>query len=157
VSEAGRLEIGSIVRAHGIAGEVIVDLSTDRSERLAPGAEVHRDGRRLVVTSSRPHQHRWIVAFDGVADRDAAEALRGVLTADALDDPEALWVHEAIGAEVVTPDGVTHGRVVAVEANPAHDLLVLESGALVPVVFVVGWDGDRRLRIEPPDGLLDTV
>ena len=44
--------------------------------------------------------------------------------------------------------------VLAVEANPAHDLLVLEGGGLVPMVFVVEHEGDRVV-IDPPDGLLD--
>ena len=59
------------------------------------------------------------------------------LRAEPLDDPEALWVHDLVGAEVATPDGRTWGRVVGVLANPAHDLLELDSGTLVPVVFVI--------------------
>ena len=42
----------------------------------------------------------------------------------------------------------------AVEANPAHDLLVLDSGALVPMVFVVE-QRDGVVVIDPPDGLFD--
>ena len=73
-----------------------------------------------------------------------------------LDDaPDGeVWVHEVIGAAVVDRAGRDHGRVVAVEANPAHDLLVLENGGLVPMVFVVEHVGDRVV-IDPPDGLLD--
>ena len=58
-----------------------------------------------------------------------------------------------------TPTGVDHGPVVAVQANPASDLLELDSGALVPLRFVVGGvehDRDGRVvRVDPPDGLLD--
>jgi 16S rRNA processing protein RimM len=65
-------------------------------------------------------------------------------------------VHELVGAEVVDVDGVGHGRIEAVQDNPASDLLVLESGALVPLTFVVGWDERGvRLRIDPPPGLFD--
>ena len=53
-----------------------------------------------------------------------------------------------------TASGVTVGRVVAVEANPAHDLLVLDGGALVPMVFVVSTEPGVVL-IDPPDGLFD--
>ncbi len=109
------------------------------------------------MVSSRRHQHRWIVAFAGIDDRPAAEALHGrVLRAEPLEDADALWVHELIGAEVVTPDGRSWGRVESVEANPAHDLLVLDDGTLVPEVFVTDSTGlPARIVIDPPEGLLD--
>ncbi len=63
-------------------------------------------------------------------------------------------MHELVGSTVVDRAGVRRGTVVAVEANPAHDLLVLEDGTLVPMVFVVDQrDGD--VVIDPPDGLFD--
>jgi 16S rRNA processing protein RimM len=110
----------------------------------------------LTVRSSRPHQGKWLVVFEGVSSREAADALRDLeLHGEALEDPEALWVHELIGAEVVDIASVACGRVTGVLANPADDLLELDSGALVPVRFVVGWDDGRRLVIDPPEGLLD--
>jgi len=113
----------------------------------------------LVVVGSRPHQGKWLVAFDGVGSREAAEALRGtVLRAEPMDDPDALWLDEVIGVVVRTVDGEACGTVVEVHPNPAADLLVLDGGALVPTTFVVGWagdDGDRHLSIDPPAGLLD--
>ena len=74
-------------------------------------------------------------------------------------DPDALWVHELVGRHgSSTPPGVDRGRVVAVVANPASDLLELESGALVPLRFVVGGvettPAGRRVRVDPPEGLL---
>ncbi len=149
------LEVGRVVKPHGLRGEVNVKLITDRSERLAPGTVLHTEHRTLVVESSRPFQAGFLVVFTGIGDRDGAEALRGVtLSAPPLDDPETLWIHELIGAEVVDVDGGTHGRVVAVEANPASDLLVLASGALVPLVFVVDRS-PAQVVIDPPAGLLD--
>ena len=107
------------------------------------------------VVRSSPHQGRWIVAFAGVDDRDAAERLRGVvLRAEALDEQGTLWVHELIGAEVVDAAGTVHGRVEAVQANPASDLLVLEDGRLVPLTFVVS-SGEGRVVIDPPPGLME--
>ena len=135
----------------------MVTLTTNRGERLDPGAVVHAGERTLTVVSSRLHQGRHLVRFDAVDDRTAAEALRGVvLSADALGaapDGE-LWVHELIGATVVDRSGRERGTVVAVEANPAHDLLVLEGGGLVPMVFVID-ERDGRVVIDPPAGLLD--
>jgi 16S rRNA processing protein RimM len=151
------LEVGRIGKAHGLRGEVTVSLTTDRTERVEPGAVLHAGDRRLTIVSSRPHQGRWIVAFDGVVGRDAAEVLRGdVLRAEPLDDPDALWVHDLVGAEVVTTGGTSCGRVTEVIANPAHDILQLDSGRLVPVVFVVDESGlPDRLVIDPPAGLID--
>jgi len=155
---AGYLEIGRIGRPHGLRGEVMVSLTTDRLERLAAGSTWWIGGRALTVTAARAHQGRYAVKLSGVDDRDAAAALTGFrihaapLT-DIVDD-DVIWAHEVIGAEVVDRAGRRCGRVEAVQANPAHDLLVLEGGALVPVVFVVAH-GDGRVVIDPPEGLLD--
>jgi 16S rRNA processing protein RimM len=64
------------------------------------------------------------------------------------------WVHELVGATVVLVDGTEVGTVAEVESNPASDLLVLDSGPLVPVVFVVD-QAPGRLTFDPPEGLLD--
>ena len=85
----------------------------------------------------------------------AADALRDtVLMAEPIDDPDGLWVHRLIGAEVVDPAGTVVGIVGAVEANPASDLLVLDTGALIPLRFVVGQE-PGRLVVDLPAGLLD--
>lgn len=150
-----RLEVGRITKPHGIRGEVVVVLTTNRPERVAPGARLDAGDRELVVLASRPHQGGHLVAFEGVADRTAAERLRGrVLRAEPLDDPDELWVHELVGAEVVERDGTPRGRVVALVANPAADLLELDSGALVPLTFVVERAAGRVV-VDPPAGLFD--
>jgi len=157
------LEVGQVVKPHGLKGEVIVSMITNRpEERLAPGFVLSSDRGDLTVRSSSPHLGRWIVAFAGVVDRDGAEALRGtVLMAEPLadgaddDDDGTLWIHQLIGAEVVGVDGRSYGSVEAVEANPASDLLVLPGGKLVPLVFVVSGPTAGRLVIDPPLGLLD--
>jgi 16S rRNA processing protein RimM len=149
------LEVGHIGRAHGLRGDVVVGLTTDRLERVAPGARLVTDAGDLEVLASRPHQDRWIVSFAGYDSRDAAERLRGLtLRAEAVVDPDEMWVHDLVGAEVVTTAGDAVGRCTGVVANPASDLLELESGALVPVVFVVDHAPDR-VTIDPPEGLFD--
>lgn len=150
------LEVGRITKAHGLRGEVVVFLSSDRTERVEPGSELQTERGPLVVQASRPHQDRWIVTFAGISSREAAEAARGlVLSAAPLEDPDALWVHELIGCTVVTPDGVERGVVESVLDNPASDLLVLDSGAMVPVVFVVDRPVGRTLQVDTPEGLFD--
>ncbi len=144
-----------MIKPHGLRGEVVVELVTNRTERVAPGSVLSSPAGELRVTRSSPHQRRWIVAFEGVSDHEGAEALRGaVLSAEPLEDPDALWVHELVGTEVVGVDGRPYGTVVSVEANPASDLLVLEAGALVPLRFVVAR-GPGRVVVDPPEGLLE--
>lgn len=95
--------------------------------------------------------------FEGVDDREGADTLRGRLVeAEPLDEaPEGeFWVHELIGSEVRDRSGAALGKVVAVEANPTHDLLVLDGGALVPMVFVVSHESGVVV-VDPPDGLFD--
>ena len=153
------LEVGRIAKAHGIKGEVLVALTGDRTERVAPGAVLRTaGGRDLGVRTASSHQGKWIVAFEGVPTRTDAEALHGqALFAEPLEDPDALFVHDLIGSTVVdAASGAEVGVVEAVEANPASDLLVLRgSGALIPVRFVVDRDADGRLRVDLPEGLLD--
>lgn len=151
------LEVGRVVKPHGLNGETVVDLVSNRVERLAPGSVLDSDAGALVVTRSRPFQGRWLVFFDGVHDRPSADALRGVvLRAEPMDDdPEALWVHELVGAEMSrASDGVSVGRVVSVVSNPASDLLELDDGHLVPVRFVVAHE-KGRVVVDAPDGLFD--
>lgn len=150
-----QLEVGRIHRAHGLKGELVVSLVTNRAERLAPGSVLTAGGADLEVEAARPQGDRWIVRFAGIDTREEAEAMRGrVLTADALDDPDELWVHQMIGARVVEADGTERGVVEAVLANPASDLLELDTGALVPLTFVVEQTDDT-LVIDPPPGLFD--
>jgi len=150
------LEIGRIAKAHGLRGEVNVVLVSNRTERLDPGSVLSSDVGDLVVESSRPHGDRWLVTFAGHRDRSAAEALRGLeLRAEPLEDPDELWVHDLVGCRVVSADGIERGVVTAVQDNPAADLLVLDNGALVPVVFVVDGPVDGTVRVEVPDGLFE--
>jgi 16S rRNA processing protein RimM len=150
------LEVGRITKTHGVRGDVLVLLTTERTERVAPGTVLHTDRGDLTVVRSSPHQDRWIVHFDGIEVREVADGWRGVvLRAEAVDDDDdAMWVHELVGSSVVLLDGTVVGTVQEVEANPAADLLVLDTGALVPVVFITDR-ADGTLTIDPPDGLFD--
>ena len=151
------LEVGRVGRAHGLRGEVHVVAVSNVVERFAPGSRLFVDDRPLTVKSSRPAGSGWVVQFAGVEGRDAAEALRGKSVRaeelDAVPDGE-MFVHDLIGAEVRDRSGTRIGQIESIQANPAHDLLVLDSGALVPSVFVV----DREpgvVVVDLPEGLLD--
>jgi 16S rRNA processing protein RimM len=149
--------VGRIVKPHGLRGDVIVKLTTNRDERMAKGSVLSDEsGRQFLVVRSSSHQGRFIVTFEGVNGIDAADALRDTaLFASPLDDPDELWVHDLIGSQVEDTHGAELGVVVGVEANPASDLLVLDGGGLIPLRFVVGNDPGVRITVDIPDGLLD--
>jgi len=156
------LAVGRISSAHGVRGEVSVHKLTEVEERFAKGSILQlEDGRRLTVDMTRPHQRSLLVKFEQVADRTQAEALRGqvlLVPSDASPEPPegAFWVHQVVGLEVVTEDGRSLGTIVEVQANPANDLWVTESGALLPAIrdLVVGVDLDAgRVTVREMPGL----
>ncbi len=157
MDENGLLLVGHVRKAHGLKGEVVVRLSTNRDERVAKGARMIVGDTELTVKSSRPKDADFLVTFVGVTTREQADELRGSeLHAEPLDDPDELWVHELIGCRVVDQDGVDRGEIAAVQANPASDLLVLDSELLIPTVFVIDADVDAAVvNVDVPDGLFD--
>lgn len=169
------LVVGRIAKAHGITGELVVEVRTDDPEhRFAVGNRLRlknsRAGldREAVITSVRPHTGRLLVRLDGVADRDSAEALRGGLfVVDSADlpeiaDPDEFYDHQLEGLAVRTVDGQSVGRVVEVLHTPGGELLAVrtESGREVLVPFVSDIVtavslSDGTVDIDPPEGLLD--
>jgi len=165
-----QLIVGRIVRPHGIRGEVIVEVRTDDPrDRFVAGRTLATDsGDALTIEELREHQGRLIVAFAGVADRDGAEALRGVLLCvDSAElsppaDPDEFHDHQLVGLAVVSPAGETLGEVVRIDHAPASDLLVLRrpdgGAALVPFVRAIVPEVDLaggRVVVDPPEGLFD--
>ena len=150
------LEVGRILRAHGVQGEVVVRFTSDREERRAVGAVVEGPHGDLTVERARHTPGGdWVVKYVEVPDRSAAEGMHGsILRAEAIDDPDELWVHELLGATVVDQDGCERGIVAEVHEGVAADLLVLDTGQLVPVTFVVAH-GPGRIEVDAPEGLFD--
>ena len=160
--------IGRIGRAHGIRGELNVEIRTDEPERrFAPGSSIICDGRPLTVESSRHHSGRLIVAFDEVPDRTAAEHLHGsILEAEVdeterPDDPDEFYDHQLVGLQVHGPDDAVVGTVTSVVHLPEQDTLVVDADgrevlvpfvtALVPIVEVA----EGYVRLADVAGLLD--
>ncbi len=157
----GLLEVGRIGKPHGVKGDVFVSLTSDVDERRRVGArfEVTSGDRTLTleIASLRAQGDRYVVHFVGVDDRTGAEHLTNkFLYAAPVADDSALWVHQLVGSRVVDVDGGDWGRCVAVVENPAHLILELEDGMLVPVPFVESCDGDTTV-IRPPQGLREAL
>jgi 16S rRNA processing protein RimM len=162
--------VGRIVKAHGIRGEVVVDVLSDVPGRFDVGADVQLDGRPVSVIGSRPHQGRLLVRLEGVEDRSAAERLRGqVFEAEAADvsDADAYYAHELVGMPVVDADGADLGTVSALIELPesaGYDLLEVRRSDgetwLLPAVdeYVeveeAPGGGDRLAVVDPPEGLI---
>jgi 16S rRNA processing protein RimM len=172
---ADPIVVGRLGRPHGLRGEFLVHVRTDVPERrFAPGAVLNSSAPgfpALTVAASRIHSGRWLVRFEEVADRTAADVVRGaVLTIDADavgsagDDPddEAWWDSELIGLSVLTVAGEKVGAIADVLHPPGGDLLAIRTeedaevfvpfvSELVPTVDVPGG----RVVIDPPAGLLE--
>jgi 16S rRNA processing protein RimM len=170
--------VGRVGRAHGVRGDVAVEVRTDDPERrFMPGARLRTSSSTaatptvVTVETARWHSGRLLLHLVGVDDRTAAESLRGVLLQVEVDpdetpaDPEEFYDHQLVGLAVVDRDGTAIGSVVDV-LHGAQDLLVVEheaaaSGAqrsLVPFVQVLVPEVDLdagRLVVDLPDGLLD--
>jgi 16S rRNA processing protein RimM len=186
------LVVGHIGKPHGIRGEVLVTVRTDEpEERFVAGSvfttEVPRDRRvstgpaatsapgaafqvpeKLTLESLRWHQGRVIAQFEGIHDRNVAEALRGVLlqvdSADVAppEDPDEFHDHQLVGLRVEAVDGPVLGSVARIDHAPAADLIVLDKAdggtVLIPFVSRLVPTVDLaagRVIVDLPEGLLD--
>lgn len=159
--------VGRIGRAHGVKGEVSVELRTDEPDRrFADGAVLRTQTPQgtapapprpsaLTVLRTRWHQSRLLVTFAELVDRTAAETVRGLTLLTDVDrdespqDPEEFYDHQLVGLAMVSTDGVPVGEVTEVVHGAGQDLLVVRAAdgrevlvpfvtAIVPVVDVLG-------------------
>jgi 16S rRNA processing protein RimM len=165
------IAVGRIVRPQGNRGEVVVESATDfGEERFRAGSVLfmERAGApaETRVATSRPHNGRWVVGFEGVGSIDEAEALRGRelrIPADALRalEPGRFYVHDLVGCQVETMAGEVVGLVESVRLDTGVPLLVVAGSrgeVLLPFTDAYCRQVDiaaRRIAIEPVDGLLD--
>jgi len=169
------LVVGRVAKAHGVTGELTVDVRTDDPQgRFQPGATLRgrppRGGaeRDYVIESMRTHGDRLLVRLVGVGDRDAADALRGTLflvdsaNLPPIGDPDEFYDHQLEGMSVRTVAGDGVGTVAEVLHTAAGELLSVKApdGAeiLVPFVSAIVTSvslQDQTIEIDPPDGLLE--
>ncbi|MDF0375458.1 MULTISPECIES: ribosome maturation factor RimM [Streptomyces] len=167
-----QLVVARIGRAHGIKGEVTVEVRTDEPElRLGPGAVLATEPAGtgpLTIETGRVHSGRLLLRFEGVRDRSAAEALRNTLLiaevdpAELPDDPEEFYDHQLMDLDVVLGDGTEIGRITEISHLPSQDLFIVErpdgSEVMIPFVEEIVTEIDleeQRIVIAPPPGLID--
>ncbi|MEU9623844.1 MULTISPECIES: ribosome maturation factor RimM [unclassified Streptomyces] len=167
-----QLVVARIGRAHGIKGEVTVEVRTDEPElRLAPGAVLATEpagAGPLTIETGRVHSGRLLLRFEGVRDRTAAEALRNTLLiadvdpAELPEDPEEFYDHQLMDLDVVLADGTEVGRITEITHLPSQDLFIVErpdgSEVMIPFVEEIVTEIDldeQRAVITPPPGLID--
>ena len=163
-TEGAGHRVGRLGRPHGLGGFLGLYIEPEDVVHFNPGA--------TVWISDRPHQVRAVrrvdkgfqVAFEGIADREAADELRGsevfVEGRRALQEGE-FWPEDLVGLEARTVDGDRLGVVVGVVAGLAQDRLVVDGDGLtfeVPFVddLVPVVDLDKRyVEIVPVPGLTE--
>ncbi|MFE4217431.1 ribosome maturation factor RimM [Streptomyces sp. NPDC056844] len=167
-----QLVVARIGRAHGIKGEVTVEVRTDEPElRLGPGAVLATEPAQagpLTIETGRVHSGRLLLRFEGVRDRTAAEALRNILLIAEVDpeelpeDPEEFYDHQLMDLDVVLADGTEIGRITEITHLPSQDLFIVErpdgSEVMIPFVEEIVSEIDleeQRAVITPPPGLID--
>lgn len=143
-----RIALAAVAGAHGVKGEVRLKLFSDSVESLARQTKVFVGGEERRLTNVRDGGKTAVARFEGVADRSAAEALRGKLVEVDRDALPALeegeYYHaDLIGLPCVDGEGEAVGTVVAVENFGAGDLLEVEV------------DGGRRSLIPFKVGIAD--
>ena len=173
-SHTDLVAVGRVIKPHGVRGECCVQSYADSpvlfdaltTVRLTPPGGDPGRGRPVTIASWRPHKDRVLVTFKGVADRDAAEALRGlelVTPVDALPPPDEdeLWLMDLLDLEVRLGDGRVLGPIVRVDTPAGQEIWVIDAGGrevLLPGVpeFVLEMDLEAGyVVVDPPPGLLD--
>jgi ribosomal 30S subunit maturation factor RimM len=132
-----------------------LDLFSDHPLRTGKGAKLWAAGSWYEIASSKKSTDRWLMYFVGVTDRNVVERLTNSdVYGEPIYDPSVVWVHELIGSVVVDTAGNNLGTCTAVIDNPAHPIMELDNGFLVPTPFIVSNE-NGRVEIDAPEGLFD--
>lgn len=166
------LVVGRIGRAHGLRGEVTIEVRTDQPEiRFADGSVLVTDPAPvgpLKVIHAKNHSGRMLITFEGIEDRTTAEHLRNTLLLADIDpeassDDDEYYDFQLIGSSVALKDGPKIGEVTDVIHLPAQDLLAfLYQGREVLIPFIHQFVPEvdikaKRIVVSPPPGLIDEV
>jgi 16S rRNA processing protein RimM len=163
--------VGRIARPHGLRGQVIVNPETDFVEdRFVNGATLwarsDRGDEALTITSARVQNGRPVISFAGFSSIEDAERLAGLELRVPEETLQTLgegvyYQHQLVGCEVETMAGALVGEVSRVDGGAAGSLLAVRGArgeVLIPLAQHICVEIDiaaKRIRIDPPDGLLE--
>lgn len=139
------LEVGRVVRPHGVRGLVVIDSEASYFAGLAPGTKLFLapDNRQVTVQSIRVHQGRFLVSLEGFSSRDDAEAIRNLkvlLNNDDLPelDEDEYFFWQLQGLNVVDTHGTRLGELSSIIQTGANDVYVIRDGEgrerLIPAI-----------------------
>jgi 16S rRNA processing protein RimM len=169
--------VGRVRRAHGIRGELVVESLTDAPDAIfAPGRRVFAGTREgdlapgqpeMKILRSSPFKGGWIVAFDGIGDRTAAETWRDrtlLLPEDEVEPPseDEIFIHDLVGMRVLRVSGEELGEVSEVFELPQGLVIEVQRERAKPVLLpfndqtVTAVDTEQRvIHVDPIDGLVE--
>lgn len=155
------ITIGTVVKPHGVRGEVVVLPHSDRPDRFPSLKEAFLPGpdgtsRAVKVEHTFPHKERFVVKLAGVDTMDDAELLRGKdlrIPEAALEPlPEGSYYHhQLIGLAVYAEDGERIGEVEAIQEHSATPTIVIRGRfgreLLIPFVDDFVKDVDLKAKV----------
>jgi 16S rRNA processing protein RimM len=158
--------VGIISAPHGIAGAVSTESLSDNPRRFTPGAEFFdQQGHNYLLEEAKPHQGRLLLRFRGIADRNAAEKLRGVqlYIIPAADEqaPAGTYYHYQLAGLEVREKGAVLGVIEDIFSHAANDVFLVRQPdggeILVPALKQMVKKIDLTagyLEVELPEGLV---
>ena len=165
----GMIAMAEIVGVHGVRGLVKLKAYGNDAEALAEYGEfTDASGKIFTIAEMQLHGNIWLAEFEGLADRTAAEKLRGTVlymprdNLPKIEDEKTFYHIDLIGLAAVYPDGAPMGKIMGVANFGAGDLLEIKpiKGASFYVPFTdeavpeVSLE-KRQVTVDPPPGLLD--
>jgi 16S rRNA processing protein RimM len=124
--------VGRVGRPHGIGGAFVVEHPSDDADRFAVGAELLAGDASARIEESKRAGGRLVVKLDRPVERGTE--LRVPRASLPPAGPDAFYVFELVGLEVVEEGGRVLGKVKDVANYDANDVLELDSGTLLPLV-----------------------
>ncbi len=165
---ADHVVVGVIVGVWGLRGDVKVEVYSDYPDRFAQGNDVYIDGDRFTIIRVRDHKAGYVIGFDSMMGRSAAEALRGkVLTIPSSElpvlDEGTFYYFDIIDMPVRTTNGDELGTVQEILSTNGSDIYVIRGASkevLIPAVpeYVLDVDTEQGvMTVSLPDGYLNEM
>lgn len=153
--EPAFLAVGKLRHAHGVHGEMFMEIWTDFPDRLQPGTTLYLESgvEQLCMTKCRKHRDGLLMTFEGYTSPEGVSRFRNqvlfVKTADRPPlAPGEYYHHQLISLNVITDQGSAIGTVAEILGTGASDVLVVRSNVGADVMIPIVDDFIRRIDLE---------